>query len=101
MNIAASGTTGLDVSLDSASSGFSLFVGNPTQWAYLQPNGYVEYVVHAPAAGTYGLAAYYASGTGAGANVLVNGAAQNPLTLSCTGTWDNFVMRMAATMPLP
>jgi endoglucanase len=101
MTIGAAGTTGLNVALDSGSSGYTLFVGNPSQWGYLQPGGYVQYTVNAPAAGTYALAAYYTAGVSAGANVLVNGAQQNALNLPATTSWSSFAMSNATTINLP
>jgi endoglucanase len=101
MTVASSGTTGLDVTLDSGSSGYHLYVGNPSLWANLQPGGYVEYTIHAPVAGTYGLQVYYAAATNAGANVMVNGGPQSPLVMKSTGNWGNFAMSPAATITLP
>jgi endoglucanase len=101
MTIAASGTTGLNITLDSGYSGYSLYVGNPSQWGNLQPGGYVQYTVNAPSAGTYGLQAYYSNNANAGANLLVNGGLQSALNLPSTGNWSTFAMSSAATITLP
>jgi endoglucanase len=101
MMIAPIGTTGLNITLDSGYSGYSLYVGTPSQWGNLQPGGYVQYTVNAPAAGTYGLQAYYAAATAAAANLLVNGGQQSALNLTSTGNWSTFAMSSAATITLP
>jgi endoglucanase len=101
MTIGAVGTTGLNIALDSGSAGYTLYVGNPSQWGYLQPGGYVQYTVNAPVAGTYALAAYYTAGVNAGANVLVNGAQQNTLNMPATTSWSSFAMSTATSITLP
>ncbi len=101
MTIAASGTTGLNITLDSGYSGYSLYVGNPSQWGNLQPGGYVQYTVNAPSAGTYGLQAYYSNTANAGANLLVNGGQQSALNLPSTRSWSTFAMSSAAVVTLP
>ncbi len=99
MTIAAAGTTGLNITLDSGVSGYTLY--RPDTWGNLQPGGYVQYTLKAPVAGTYGLQVYYATASAAGANVLVNGTQQSSLTMPSTGSWGTYTMSPAATVTLP
>jgi glucuronoarabinoxylan endo-1,4-beta-xylanase len=99
MTIAAAGTTGLNITLDSGFSGYTLY--SPDTWGNLQPGGYVQYTLNAPVAGTYGLQVYYATASAAGANVLVNGTQQSALTMPSTGNWGTYAMSPAATVTLP
>jgi glucuronoarabinoxylan endo-1,4-beta-xylanase len=101
MTVASAGTTGLNVSLDSGFSGYQLYSNSPATWGNLQPGGYVKYTVSVPVAGSYGLQAYYATASNAGANVLVNGTQQSALTLNSTGSWGTYTMSPAAAMTLP
>jgi glucuronoarabinoxylan endo-1,4-beta-xylanase len=101
MTVASAGTTGLNVSLDSGFSGYQLYANSPATWGNLQPGGYVKYTISVPVAGTYGLQAYYATASNAGANVLVNGTQQSALTLNSTGNWGTYTMSPAAAMTLP
>jgi hypothetical protein len=99
MTIAAAGTTGLNIALDSGFSGYTLY--SPNTWGNLQAGGYVQYTLNAPVAGTYGLQVYYATTMKAGANVLVNGTQQSTLSMASTGSWGTYTMSPSATVILP
>ena len=88
--VSSSGTTGFDITKDSNSNAYTLYLGNPSLWGDLQPGGYVEYTISA-SAGSYALQLYSTTLAG-GANVLVSGLQQQAVNLPSTGSWGNFQM---------
>lgn len=101
IGLSANQATGLDITASSGWYNFTLYRGNPSLWGNLQPGGYVEFTVNAPAAGTYGLEAYYAATPGANAPILVNGSQQTTLNLPDTGSWGTMKLSGLNSITLP
>ncbi len=95
--VSSSGSTGFDITQDSNSNAYTLYLGNPSLWGDLQPGGYVEYTISA-SAGSYALQLYYSTTLAGGANVLVGGLQQQAVNLPSTGSWGSFQMSTPVTL---
>ncbi len=94
------GVTGFDMTSASNASNFSLSGGRNAVWGNLQPNGFAEFTVSAPSAGTYSLQLYYSSPISGGAAVMVDGQQQQTSNMNSTGSWANFTMSNSVTVNL-
>ena len=103
MSVSPTTATGLNVALYSSASNYTFYPGSTAVWGNLQANGYVEYTLFAPSAGTYSLQLYYSNGTWTGgtATITVSGAGQSPASLPSTGNWGSFKLGTGSTITLP
>ncbi len=100
--ISATSSTGLDITLYSQASNYTLYGGASPLWANLQPNGYVSFQVNTATAGNYNLQLYYATtASNAGANILVNGSLQATPNLPPTPNWGTFQLNPTTSIYLP
>lgn len=100
-SLSATAPTGLDVSLASGASNYTLYRQNPVIWGNLGAGGYVQYSVSA-SAGTYSVQLYYSNGTSTSGSVAVSaGSSQSTATISPTGAWGAFRLSAGSVVTLP
>ncbi len=100
--LSSTAPTSLDITLSTASGGYTLYPGNPSLWGNLQTNGFLEYTVSSTQAGIYSFVVDYSTTlSGMTADVAVDNSQVGIVNLPITGSWSSFHNSPPVTLSLP